>query len=86
MSKDVLFNTIYGAVNYEAEEMTREEFESSVRLEKDSPGIVVISDEVKVAHFNDFTCYSSHLFGGTCNCINHQPKVWIKFDPTTGKW
>ena len=28
--------------------------------------------------YNDFTCLSSYVYGGTCRCINHPPKSWTE--------
>nr|DAJ40423.1 MAG TPA: hypothetical protein [Caudoviricetes sp.] len=28
---------------------------------------------------NQFTCYGSYRYGGTCNCISHPVKEWIDF-------
>jgi hypothetical protein len=80
---EVLFNTAYGLRNFHAEIMSIEEFEK-IKGNKYTPSFVYINDEV--AFYNDYTCLSSYKFGGTCNCINHSPKHWMKFNPRTGEW
>lgn len=80
----VFFNTAaYGKQEFEAEEMTKEEFDK-IKPQRDTPDVVKISEEE--AYYNNYTCISSYRYGGTCNCISHPTKEWIKFNPTTGVW
>lgn len=80
MSK-VKFHTIGGMYEYDASDMTKEEFEK-IRHNKHTPTYVKINDTE--AYFNDYTCLSG--FDGTCNCMCHPRKSWLKFNPTTGEW
>jgi hypothetical protein len=80
---EVLLNTVYGIQSFDAETMSMEKFDR-IKGDKYTPSFVYIDD--KVAFYNDYTCLSSYKFGGGCNCINHPPKRWRKFNPKTGEW
>lgn len=53
-------------------EMTLREFEE-IMEERDTPGLVYITDENEFA-LNEFTCLGG--YDGTCNCVSHDCKVW----------
>jgi len=57
--------------------MNNDEFES-IMMDKYSPDLVYNTDEDEL-YYNNFTCYGSYYYGGTCNCISHPVKEWIKF-------
>jgi len=61
----------------DCEAMSRDEFDS-IKGDKITPDLVYITDEDKLK-LNQYTCYSSYRYGGTCNCISHPTKEWIDF-------
>ena len=50
------------------------------KLNRDTPEYVKINDDE--AYFNEFTCLGG--YAGTCDCMSHPRKKWIRFNPTTG--
>lgn len=78
MSK-VKFATCQGIYEYDATDMTKAEYEK-IKLNRDTPEFIKISD--KEAYFNEYTCLGG--YAGTCNCMSHPRKKWIRFNPTTG--
>lgn len=69
---------IYGR-EVEAVELNHDEWEE-IKYNRDTPDFVV-SDGV--GYWNSYTCLSG--YSGTCRCINHPRKEWIRFDPVTGE-
>lgn len=78
MSK-VKFATCQGIYEYDATDMTKVEYEK-IKWNRDTPEYVKINDDE--AYFNEFTCLGG--YAGTCNCMSHPRKKWIRFNPTTG--
>lgn len=76
---EVKFKTCQGIEKYDATEMTKEEFKK-IMWEEDTPQYVIISETE--AYNNTYTC--SGGYAGTCNCMSHPQKEWIRFNPTTG--
>lgn len=63
-----------GPTEEEVVEMKEKEFEK-IKYDKETPDFVKI-EETGDVYYNSYTCYSSHIYGGTCDCIYHSFKEW----------
>lgn len=66
---------------YEAVELKPEEFDRIWKAEN-TPEFVVTTDGI--GWFNERTCHNGYR--GTCNCVSHDRKRWVRFNPDTGDY
>lgn len=57
-----------------AVKMTAEEF-NEIKGNKETPQFIKLGERLI---YNEYTCWNSERFGGTCSCINHPSKTWVE--------
>lgn len=69
-----------GPFEYDAVEMTQEEFKE-IKFKRDTPDLVCVEGRVLE---NEYTCLNG--YDGTCNCFSHPRKSWREYFPAKMKW